>query len=168
MERQLLEQSLADHHREAYLWARQCCRYDDEQAKDVLQEVYLKILEGRARYNNLSSFRTWLFAVIRYTALDILREKYLVIVDEPGDNDHPALPADEPPDEPVDYEALLKQLPGRQAQVLLLAFYHGMTLEAISTVMDISLGTVRTHYDRGKKQLKELIALNPVQDHGRR
>jgi RNA polymerase sigma factor (sigma-70 family) len=166
MEKQLLEKHLADHHREAYLWARQCCRYDDEQAKDVLQEVYLKILEGRAHYKNQSSFRTWLFAVIRYTALDTLREKHLVVVDEPDDQAAPQ--ADEPPDEPVDYEALLRQLPERQGQVLLLAFYHRMTLEAISAVMDISLGTVRTHYDRGKKQLKELIERTKVHDHGRR
>jgi RNA polymerase sigma-70 factor (ECF subfamily) len=166
MEKHLLEQYLADHHREAYLWARQCCRYDDEQAKDVLQAACLKIWEGRAHYNNQSSFRTWLFAVIRYTALDSLREKHPTIVDEPGD--HLGLHADEPPEEPVDYEALLQQLPARQAQVLLLAFYHNMTLEAIATVMDISLGTVRTHYDRGKKQLKELLSRTKVQDHGRR
>jgi RNA polymerase sigma factor (sigma-70 family) len=166
MEKHLLEHYLADHHREAYLWARQCCRYDDEQAKDVLQAVYLKIWEGRARYNDRSSFRTWLFAVIRYTALDSLRERRPLRVDEV--DDHAALHSEEPPDEPIDYEALLQQLPERQAQVLLLAFYHNMTLEAISTVLDISLGTVRTHYERGKKQLKELIELTKVQDHGRR
>jgi len=38
-------------HRESYLWARQCCSYNDEHAKEVMQIVYLKLLEGKATYN---------------------------------------------------------------------------------------------------------------------
>jgi len=163
MDKQQLGKLLEESHREAYMWARQCCRYDDELAKDVLQRVYLKILEGRAQYNGRSSFRTWLYAVVRYTAIDSLRgTRHHSDLDEAL-----AIPEEALPEE-TDYQAMLQLLPEQQAHVLLLAFYHGMTLEAISTVMEISIGTVRTHYERGKKKLKELIEKKQIQDYGGR
>lgn len=166
MDRRQLEELLEATHREAYLWARQCCNYNDDLARDVLQMVYLKIFEGRARYNERSGFRTWLFSVIRYTAIDNLKQS--TARDYAPLEDDLAQPADEPAEDDMDYKALLQQLPEKQAQVLLLAFYHGMTLEAISTVMEVSLGTVRTHYDRGKKQLKALIEKTKIRSHGGR
>lgn len=166
MDRRQLEKLLEDTHRDAYLWARQCCNYNDELARDVLQMVYLKIFEGRARYNERSGFRTWLFSVIRYTAIDSLKQNHAQACDNLEDD--LAVAADDPMEEEMDYKALLQQLPEKQAQVLLLAFYHGMTLESISTIMEIGLGTVRTHYDRGKKQLKALIEKTKIHNHGGR
>jgi RNA polymerase sigma factor (sigma-70 family) len=164
MDKKQLGKLLEDLHREAYLWSRQCCNYNNELAREVLQVVYLKIFEGRAQYHEKSSFRTWLFSVIRYTALDSLKAAQgYVDLDEAM-----TLPADSTPEEEMDYKDLLRQLPDQQAHVLLLAFYHGLTLEAISTVMGISVGTVRTHYERGKKRLKEIIEKKQVQDYGRR
>jgi RNA polymerase sigma-70 factor (ECF subfamily) len=163
MDKQQLGKLLETSHREAYLWSRQCCDYDDELAKEVLQRVYLKIFEGRAQYGGRSSFRTWLFSVIRYTAIDSLKDTR-----RHSDLDEAMTVAVETPPEETDYQAMLQQLPEQQAHVLLLAFYHGMTLEVISAVMEISVGTVRTHYERGKKKLKELIEKKQMQDYGRR
>ena len=42
----------------AYTWALHCCHGNQEEAKDVLQTVYLTILEGKAEFSNLSSFKT--------------------------------------------------------------------------------------------------------------
>lgn len=140
-------------HREAYLWARQCCSYDDDKAKDVLQMVYLKILEGRAKYNEKGKVRTWLFSVIRYTAIDLIRkDKRHATLEEVSE---PAL--QEEKSNGNDYEKLLNKLPYRQHQVLLLVFYHNLTLEQVADVLDIGLGTVRTHYDRGKNTLRKII-----------
>lgn len=152
MDKEQLVKLLEEKHAEAYRWSRQCCRFDDELAKDVLQTVYLKILEDKARFKEKSGFRTWLFAVIRNTALDTLKKNVR------HDNLESAMfmLADEEQEE-MNYKKLLGQLPEQQAHVLLLAFYHDMTLESISIVMEISVGSVRTHYERGKKRLKELI-----------
>jgi RNA polymerase sigma-70 factor (ECF subfamily) len=40
-----------------------------------LQTVYLKILEGKARYRGEASLKTWLFAVIRKTAIGEYRKR---------------------------------------------------------------------------------------------
>ncbi len=61
---------LEEHHKDAYGWALNCCDRRREDAENVLQTVYLKVLGGKARFNGNSSFRTWLFALIRNTAAD--------------------------------------------------------------------------------------------------
>jgi len=43
---------------------------DADRAADVLQIAYLKVLNGKAAFDARSSFKTWLFAVIRRTAAD--------------------------------------------------------------------------------------------------
>ncbi len=45
----------------------------------------------------------------------------------------------------------------RQSEVLQLVFYHEMTIEESAKVMQISLGSARTHYARGKSNLARLL-----------
>ncbi len=153
-----LEQLLQAHHADAFRWASQCCHYDHHDAEEVLQMAYLKIADGKARFKERSSFKTWLFAVIRYTAMDYLRQRVRFSELERA----PELVAPEPGGETTDYRALLARLPPRQQQVLLLAFYHGMSLTEIAAITDLHIGTVRTHYSRGKAALRTLIQKESV------
>jgi RNA polymerase sigma factor (sigma-70 family) len=153
MKKSDLQNILNEHHSSAFLWARQCCSFDEDLAKDVLQLVYLKILEGKAVYREKSSLKTWLFSVIKFTVAEQKRkEGQTTTLDEADGYAHL-----EEPESQDSHEELVMLLPKRQQEVLLLVFYHGLTLEKAAEVMEISLGSVRTHYDRGKKNLKELI-----------
>lgn len=152
MRKHQLEDHLKNHHADAYRWAVQCCGYQEEEAKEVLQQVYVKIIERKAIYKAKSSFKTWLFSVIRFTALDHAKAQ----------RNHMSLEvvqvADSPKyEEPMDYRPMLERLPPQQQQVLLLAFYHDHTLAEIATIMDVHIGTVRTHYQRGKEGLRQLL-----------
>src|SRR4030095_15939706 len=68
-----LRVSIAKLHPEGFAWAMQCCSRDRAVAEEVLQEVYLKILDGRARFDGRSTLKTWLLALIRFTAADECR-----------------------------------------------------------------------------------------------
>ncbi|MCH6233799.1 RNA polymerase sigma factor [Cognataquiflexum rubidum] len=153
MKKHWLETILKELHSEAYHWSRQCCSFDDDRAKDVLQLVYLKILEGKAVYKEKSQVKTWLFSVIRFTAYEEIKKE--------GKNSSldqlPDMAYEDDPPENDSHEALLQALPDRQKEVLLMVFYHDMTLEQCAEVMNLHIGTIRTHYDRGKKKLKEWI-----------
>lgn len=148
-----LENILKELHHEAYHWSRQCCSFDEDLAKDVLQQVYLKILEGKASYNGKSQVKTWLFSVIRYTASE-WRKKDQNVYPIALDFDTPEMKEEVKTES---HESLIQILPERQKEVLLLVFYHNLTLEKAAEVMGISIGSVRTHYDRGKSSLKKLI-----------
>src|SRR6266480_3187991 len=100
METEELKAVLEQHHASSFGWALGCCRRDHSEAEDVLQIVYLKVLEGKARFNGTASFKTWLFAVIRKTASDqrrrhLVRTLTLVKVGER----EPTAPRGERPDE---------------------------------------------------------------------
>jgi RNA polymerase sigma factor (sigma-70 family) len=156
-----LRAALETHHSESYGWALSCCARSSVEAEAVLQTVYLKVLMGKARYDGRASFKTWLFAVIRRTAADERRRQMLrhLLLDRQRASPAPA--AVERPDEAVHRAELrrlvrkvLTQLPRRQREVLQLVFYHDLSLAEAAQVMGISLGSARTHYERGKKRLR--------------
>jgi len=155
-----LDHILKAHHRDAYLWARQCCSFEDEMAKDVLQQSYLKILEGKAKLKDASKAKTWLFSIIRYTAIDELKKAGRII--SLSDSYDPVEINEEV--DATDYEAIIKHLPEMQREVILMVFYHKMTIAQSAEILQIGLGTARTHYDRGKKKLKELITKVKIQE----
>lgn len=154
-------------HRDSFGWALHCCRGDPAEAEDVLQTAYLKVLDGRARFGGRSAFKTWLFSVIRNTAAD--RRRRVAVRGRLRRERKEELPTpSEPPgsDEILERRRMrdrlreaLQELSPRQREVLMLVFYHGMTVESSAEVMGVSVGSARTHYHRGKKRLREELDL---------
>jgi RNA polymerase sigma factor (sigma-70 family) len=154
MERAELERELERLHPENFGWALSCCGRDRDLAADVLQSAYVKILSGAARFGGRSTFRTWLFAVIRRTALAELRRgrRWRALEDSadsaPGADERMA-----EVDRCAELIAGLATLSARQREVLMLVFYHDLTLDQAAGVMGISAGSARTHYHRAKQLL---------------
>jgi RNA polymerase sigma-70 factor (ECF subfamily) len=158
------EQCLEELHPASFGWAVQCCGGDRQEAEDVLQTTYLKVLDGRARFGGRSSVKTWLFAVIRQTAAERRRARWVrEIVALRWRNGHPAPPAPTPEALTGDAErarglrAALAVLPARQREVLHLVFYQDLTVEEAAEVLGLSVGSARTHYHRGKAALRERL-----------
>ena len=72
-----MERAIADQlealHPEAFGWALHCCGGEHARAEDVLQNAYVKVAQERARHDGRSSFKTWWFGVIRFTAHEEFR-----------------------------------------------------------------------------------------------
>ena len=147
-------------HGESFGWALCCCARDRDLAEEVVQEVYLKALDGRAKYDGRADFKTWLFAVIRRTAADLRRRGVLrrlrmhLYQPAPFSQEPAELPLDRA-DLQDSFRRALAGLPGRQRQVLQLVFCHDLSLSEAAGVMNVSLGSARTHYDRGKKAIRK-------------
>src|SRR5713101_9233590 len=114
-----LRNALEEHHLENYGWALSCCRRRRDEAENVLQLVYLKVLSGKAVFDGRSSFKTWLFAVIRKTAA---HEYRMELLHRLRLSQLPKAIGAEPPVERPGVEILLKEalakLPARQREVL--------------------------------------------------
>ena len=160
-----IERCLEELHPASAGWALSCCRWDREEAEEVLQMTYLKILDGRARFGDRSSFKTWLFGVIRRTAAERRRSRWLRSVAGLRRRDGQPSPAPIPTPESLlgDVETsrslrdALQGLPARQREVIHLVFYQELTVEEAARVLGISLGSARTHYHRGKTRLQERL-----------
>ncbi len=159
-----LRRQLERAHADCFGWAMACCGGDRDDAEEVLQTVYLTVLDGRARYEGRSIFRTWLFGVIRRTAASERRKAWLhgLLLKREADGLKPEEPP--APDAGVERDSrcdslryALAHLAARQREVLQLVFYHDLTVDEAAAVMGVRVGSARTHYARGKARLAVLI-----------
>jgi RNA polymerase sigma-70 factor (ECF subfamily) len=165
MDRSELEHELQRLHPLCFAWALGCCRWRQDEAEEVLQVAYLKVLDGSARFACRASFKTFLFGVIRLTAREHWRRwrwqcrRLLAVPDEPAWIE--ARPSQE--EELAMREragallAALRLLPARQREVLELVFYHDLTVREAGEVIGVATGTAAVHYERGKARLRALL-----------
>lgn len=155
-----LREEVSALHAASFGWAMSLCGRDRAVAEDVLQLAYEKILRGTARWDGRSAFRTWLFGVIRLTALRERRRRWLGALaglapsSEPRTRDSVAPEAVAALSERAKaVRGALGVLPARQREVVHLVFYEGLSIAEAAAVMGVSVGSARQHYERGKARL---------------
>ena len=173
MNRDELEAELARLHPAAFAWALRCASGLREEAEDALHTAYERILDGRARFDGRSSLRTWLFGVVRTTALEERRKGWLRLTRlkawfDRGDTSRASpYSADDALRESgtvARLAAALERLSERQRAVVHLVFYQEMSVQEAATVLGMPVGTARTHYERGKSRLKALLGTGEDSD----
>ena len=135
-------------------------------ASEVLQEGYVKI------WNRAGDFRpdkakpmTWMGAVVRNQAIDVLRRSANQPVEpEPIEDMHWLADESIGPQEQAYREQrdhtlhdCLRQLEGEQRQAMLLAYFKGLTHEELAEHLDRPLGTVKSWIRRGLQRLKKCL-----------
>lgn len=135
---------------------------DNHGAEEVTQDIFFQIWRWPERWDpNKGRFTSWLLSVTRYTAIDRLRKdrrQPTLIPNEPDDisglYQQKALFDDAQRDDGRLLRALIKQLPKEQQQVILLAFFRGMTHSEIATQLNLPVGTVKSRIRLGLEKLK--------------
>ena len=158
MEISELKAELEKLHPASFGWALSCCGRNHADAEEVLQTVYLKILQGKAIYRGESKLQTWLFAVIRKTAMNERRKQWLrTLISIPVTTSDERESEFERSEMQQRFQQALAQLPARQRETLHLVFYQDLSLSEAAEVMNISVGSARRHYERGKKRLRAAL-----------
>jgi len=154
-----LRAELARLHFESHAWAVRCCRGHAIEAEDVLHRAYVKVLDGKARFLGRSSFKTWLFGVIRQTAREHVRQGWLRLtrLERWWREREPNEPSYGEDARIVRLRLVLQRLSRRQQEVLHLVFYQNLTIQEAADVLGMPVGTARTHYERGKSRLRDLL-----------
>ncbi|MDX1548370.1 MAG: RNA polymerase sigma-70 factor [Rhodothermales bacterium] len=125
--------------------------HDADAAYDVLQDVFLKLWQVRARLDPARSLKALLYQMTRNTALNLLRYRRRHAADALDD----ALPVPaETPDAPdaLDADALerllrgwIDELPPRRREAFVLSRYVGLSHQEIADAMDLAPKTVNNH-----------------------
>ncbi len=142
-------------HSQVFGWALSRCNYDHHAAEDLMQQAYVELLSGNARFRQESSLKTFVFAVVQNLARGRYRRiaTRLRLVRQHGRESEDSYT----PVETVvggDVWRAVGTLPARQRDIIELVFCRELTVEEASAVMGVSVGTGRVHYDRAKKALR--------------
>ena len=140
-----------------------------ETAEDLFQETWIRVLERGRQYDGRSKFETWLFAIARHLAIDLLRRKQPQSLEAlSGSNEESQIPF-QTSGERSAFESLaqreaserlaaaLANLPGSYREVLVLRFQEELALEEIASVVEAPLSTIKSRLYRGLEAMRELL-----------
>lgn len=150
-------------HSQVFGWALSRCNYDHHAAEDLMQQAYVELLSGSARYRGESSLKTFVFSVVQ----NLARGRYRRIATRlrlVRLHAHETEAAFTPAETTTGGEIwrVVGNLPARQRDIIELVFCRELTVEEASAVMGVSVGTGRVHYDRAKKALKASLAADDL------
>jgi RNA polymerase sigma-70 factor (ECF subfamily) len=142
---------------------------DPEEAGNLTQECFLRAYNARGGFRGQASVRTWLGSIAVNLARDHAKNRrqsfwrHLFAPQEPAPAaEQIAAPAPSPERVLLAREELaavwgaVDKLPGNQRTAFLLRFVEEMSLEEIAQVMDIEVGTVKSHLARAVGALRRL------------
>lgn len=149
-----------------------------DDAKDIYQEVFLRVYKGLPKFEHRSEFSTWLYRITTNVCLTFRsrRKKHSIVsLDQEhdhGDDQTGSLSESIPDGPPTDQHALsseiafqvenaLNTLSPQQKLVFTLRHYQGYKLKDIASMMGCAEGTVKkylfTATQRMRDQLKEVF-----------
>lgn len=152
------------HQRYVYNLAYRLLREASE-AEDLAQEAFLRAWRGLGNFRGEARFTTWLYRIVTnlcYNRLPSLRRQLLAA--DVDDVDTLAQPSEEDPPaaiEAAERRAFLHRqiaaLPDKYRLVITLFYLQEFSYQEIAQVLDLPLGTVKTHLFRARERLKRQI-----------
>ena len=142
-----------------------------EDAKDISQEVFLKLWRTLAQYQFDAAFSTWLYRLTQNVCIDFLRKQKrqqhvsLTFSDDKDEGKELSVPDPEPlPEERVIFNekqeairAAMNALPVDFREILELRVVQQLPYEQIAQIMDLPVGTVKSRLARARLQLKKRL-----------
>ncbi|WP_046755569.1 RNA polymerase sigma factor [Kordia jejudonensis] len=145
------------------------CRYisNREDAKDVMQEAFLKAFTRLSQYKGEVAFGAWLKRIVINQCIDTLKKRSLMYEEI---NDQTLTIIEDDTSWNIDAAVTKKQivnaienLPNKYKYVLQLYLIEGYDHQEISEILEIPIRTSRTQLMRGKTKLKN--SLNDLLKH---
>jgi RNA polymerase sigma-70 factor, ECF subfamily len=138
---------------------------NEEDARDVVQEAYLRAWKGIRRFRGDAQFTTWMYRITANASYTHLQKRsrqrttHLDDIDDPID-----VRAEYAPEAAAESTAglselatALDQLPTKLRQVVILKDVYGLPHEAIAEELDISVAAAKVRLHRGRKRLRDLL-----------
>jgi len=145
---------------------------DPSDACDIVQEVFLKVFRNIGSFRGNSSLKTWIYRIAVNEAYNHRRwfsrhqrQEIAMGAEEgmPCYEDSLADPGRTPFDQAADHEtralveAALEKLNAKFRAAVVLRDIEDLSYEEIATVLDVSLGTVKSRILRGREALRKVL-----------
>lgn len=132
-----------------------------ETARDLAQEVFLKISRHAGTYDGRSLFKSWMLTLTRNLVIDLKRRKSAKTVAIPDDPDRWAPFADprnhaETSEAQASMTSWLSCLTPEQREIMLLKHVEQLSYTEISEITGIREGTLRQIIFRSLRQIREV------------
>jgi RNA polymerase sigma-70 factor, ECF subfamily len=126
-------------------------------AEDLLQDFWLRIHRARHTYRPGEPVLPWLYSIAHRVRIDRYRRNRRVTQHEISDEQltHRAAQPDSTKSSKI--TDLLKDLPEKQREVILLMKVAGLTLEEVARTTGTSVGAVKQKAHRGYETLRKLL-----------
>lgn len=149
-----------------------CLRYtkNADQAKDILQDGFIKVFRSVDKFNRAGSFEGWIRRIMVNTAIDHFRRtknSYLLLgeersIEDFGDQDEEDVIADEGSEEfldlkPADIINAMQKLTPAYRTVFNLYVFEELTHKEIADMLGINIGTSKSNLAKAKHNLKKLL-----------
>ena len=134
---------------------------DRTEAEDAAQEAFLKAYRALNTFRPGAKFSTWIFTICYRGCCDRLAKRKRFSGDElPDRADASAGPEllAERGDDARRLRAAIDALPEKYRAVITLYHLQGKQYEEIASVLNLPLGTVKTHLFRAKEQLRKVLS----------
>jgi len=149
----------------------------DSVAEEVVQDTWMGVVRGVDRFEERSTFKTWLFRILvnRARTSGVREHRHVPFdptepavspdrFDRAGSWAEPLVPWESDVDDrlvaaawgPV-LRAAVDGLPGRQRDVVLLRDVEGLPADDVCTVLDITEGNQRVLLHRGRSKLRSVL-----------
>lgn len=146
-----------------YNMAMQVLRNADS-AEEVTQDIFFQVWRWPEKWDaGKGRFTSWLLTVTRYTSIDTLRQQNRQPSLSPHSLDNLAKlltktssVEDDRRDNGLLLRSLMSNLPGDQRDLIMMAYFRGMTHSEIAEQLNLPLGTVKSRIRLGLQKLKDL------------
>ena len=142
-----------------------------QEAEDIAQEAFVRAYINLHSYDQKRKFSTWLYRIATNLCIDRIRKKkpdYYLDAQVPGTDGldmYSQIASDEKlPEETVEQMELqeriqyeISRLPDKYRSVIVLKYIEELSLQEISEILDMPLGTVKTRIHRGREALRKQL-----------
>jgi RNA polymerase sigma-70 factor, ECF subfamily len=137
-----------------------------EDARDLAQEIFVRLYEARSRWPAGDEFLPWLYRVARNRSVDYLRRRGVRrpagMVDEEAIAELPD-PAPGAEARAIDSDrrgllhAALRGLSAINREIVILRDVHGLPVQQVASILGVPLGTVKSRASRARVELAERV-----------
>ncbi len=145
---------------------------NEEEARDAVQEVFLRVHRALGSFDQRRKFSTWILRITTNHCIDRIRRRRIktlsIDLDETEEDRAPITLVDNRPTPEADYgrtslqellDGLVARLPPIYRAVVELRYKQELAYEEIAEVLDIPLGTVKARLHRAHRHLKEKLEI---------